>query len=457
MSDNTQAQLTFGVEFECILAFHESLLQAHLNRINDPSRIIKSIPSNIRTEFNRAATRYLSTRRQYNSWALTGPTNYSFGPEECYFQDDFAHHLQKYGYRGYGNEVLHITKSVLPEGVEVHGSFNRKREDFSKWHLAHDTSLLGADRKTLKQVLTAKDVWDTTDWDSHGIELVTRVLPYTETSFQEIDTYLDMLKGPEYSLHKAFTSSHCGLHVHVGFATSENHVQGKLPPPPTFPLPTLQHLAYILVMYESAISRLHPVDRREGSPSSLTDIASNLDNFYQEPVFDNNNDDDDDDDDKSDSLTFESLQLNPTGDPIPKSQDPPLSFAHARKLIFASDQTVEKLVKLMSPSGKNHIVNWTYLARTNGLARTIEFRQYEGCLDVEGVRWWVMFCCGLVGLAGRMAREYGVVEGYDGLGYREREWREGMEVGELFGLMGFEEEGREWFRAREARLDGEGV
>jgi len=93
--------------------------------------------------------------------------------------------------------------------------------------------------------------------------------------------------------------------------------------------------------------------------------------------------------------------------------------------------TIDTLAKFMCGTTKGHIVNWTYLPRTNGLARTIEFRQHGGTLDVEAVRWWVRFCGGLVRLAERNAREFEVGEGYGGEGYKWREWNREMSVGNL--------------------------
>ena len=139
----TPLQLTFGVEFECVFAFHEPLLQQHLDKVHDSSKIIKTISEAARVKLNRAPQRHLTTRRTYNSWGLTSPTQYPYGDEELGFQDSAEEHRQEYGYRGYGNEVLYIAHSILPSGVAVHDSFARKREDFSTWHLANDTTLVG--------------------------------------------------------------------------------------------------------------------------------------------------------------------------------------------------------------------------------------------------------------------------------------------------------------------------
>lgn len=137
-------------------------------------------------------------------------------------------HLANYGYRGYGGEILHVAQTLLPEGVEVHDSFNRddKYTDFSHWHLTHERGLVGLDKKTLMQRLEKlsmapgdfanmlKQPSLTKDWDSHTLELVSRVLPYNRASIDETHRHLAALQ--EGFRHFAVATEHCGLHVHVG-------------------------------------------------------------------------------------------------------------------------------------------------------------------------------------------------------------------------------------------------
>ena len=46
-------------------------------------------------------------------------------------------------------------------------------------------------------------------------------------------------------------------------------------------LATLQHLAYLLVIYKKGINMLHPLYKRKSNPASLVDLQTNLDGFSQ--------------------------------------------------------------------------------------------------------------------------------------------------------------------------------
>lgn len=277
-------QLTFGVEFEAILAFHETLLQTHLFNTNNASKIIKYIPDNIRSKLNQTSYHYLNTHKRYMGWGLTTPPTFTLS--DHIFEEKLEDQMEKGGYRGYAGEILQLAKELLPERVRVHDSFQFKFEDFASWHLTHDRSVVGMDKDTLQRELSlaGQKVDDINDWDSHGIELVSRVLPFEEASFEEINIHLAALLGNEDSKHAAFINENCGFHVHIGLPGPKDLVRGT--PPPTFSLATVQHLAYILVMYEMEISKSFPAHRREGSAAALVDLQTNLDNFIEEPKYD---------------------------------------------------------------------------------------------------------------------------------------------------------------------------
>ena len=48
-------------------------------------------------------------------------------------------------------------------------------------------------------------------------------------------------------------------------------------------------------------------------------------------------------------------------------QPPAFSFKKARAKIFAEDMTIQKLSELMGGNDKGRIVNWKYVARTDGI------------------------------------------------------------------------------------------
>lgn len=432
-------ELTFGVEFECILAFHESLLREHLDNIGDASAIIKNITNDQRVELRTGGANYFTTRPRYMGWALTSEVPFPADRMAPNY-DPYVDCHRKFGFRPYSDEIAHVAQALLPGPPDVQSLRKQgKRMDFSKWHISEDASLLGVEKDCMRAKLGGR-ITDVEQWDSHGIELVSRVLSLTDDSFAEITDYLTILHGTTSTLHGAFPTSFCGLHVHVGLP-----VPTADEPLSTFDLPTMQHLAYILVMYEQKISCLHPPSRRIGSIAGDVDVVTNLDNFAEATLAENLAKEDDFDLDNwsaSASISDASAETDEVW------EEERISYAVTRRLIFAADMTMAKLSWLMCGTKKGHIVNFTYLAREDGFPRTVEFRQHAGSLDPEGVRWWILFVTGLVKLAAHMAKEFGAEEGYAGEGYPAAENMGGANLEELWGLMEFEEPGREFFKKR---------
>ena len=56
------------------------------------------------------------------------------------------------------------------------------------------------------------------DWNTHPLELVSRVLLYNPASIDEVNKHLAALQ--EGFKHFAYATQHCGLHVHVGLPIS---------------------------------------------------------------------------------------------------------------------------------------------------------------------------------------------------------------------------------------------
>lgn len=233
---NSTFEVTFGIEVECVLAFHESLLRNHLAATQINSKIIKDIPEDVRRKLNQVSPHYLdedarhqdTSRQKYMGWGLTTPTDYPPERDNNRFQEHMDMHLAQYGYRGYGGEILQVAQNLLPQEVEIHDSINgeNKYTDFSHWHLTHERGLVGADKKNLMKRLEKlsrapgdltnmlKQPSMTKDWDSHPLELVSRVLPYDSASIAEVHQHLTALQGG--LMHFAFATEHCGLHIHVG-------------------------------------------------------------------------------------------------------------------------------------------------------------------------------------------------------------------------------------------------
>lgn len=166
---------------------------------------------------------------------------------------------------------------------------------------------------------------------------------------------------------------------------------------------------------------------------------------------------DDNDDWIAEFLANPDAELPPLCDDTNGNEEAPeltnesLRLDFVRSRIFDPEMTIAELSRLMCGSSKNHIVNFTYLARAVTLPRTIEFRQHEACLDPEAVRWWVLFLTSLVQLAHEMAEAYGVQikDGrWDGEGYPHGDVGSGVRISELFEMMGFDEEGREYYKRK---------
>jgi hypothetical protein len=266
------------------------------------------------------------------------------------------------------------------------------------------------------------------------LELVSRVLRPTPASFTEITKLSNRLKGYPCSLHGASPSPKTGLHVHL---KSQN---GDID------LLTLQHLLYILAMYERYINTLHVPHRRPNSESdtSLNELAPNTDGFERDP---------------------------PTPDPrVPTSAqrepwEKDLSLDEIRGMIFDPKMDLEQLITLTGGQ-KTQIVNFIWLSEhpkdQGKKPHTIEFRQHESVLRGEMIEHWVTFCIGLLRLANYMAWKNipaGVsAEEFqgnrNGEGYWVEEWSDTMSVWDLLEQMELEPEVVRYFMRRAAFLQG---
>ncbi|MCJ1301894.1 hypothetical protein MMC08_004695 [Hypocenomyce scalaris] len=420
---NEDYPVTFGVELELVFAFRQSLLQNYLNKTNDSSYIVKNIPENDRLKMAEHLAFNYRDRQRYMGWGLTGKATNGF----------VITWNAKHKYRTYGDEPLQIARRVLACtcNVDVHND-EGERTDFSRWHLINDPSLVGADKSTLLTHLSDR-ISSVEHWDSHGLELVSRILTPTPASFTEISTLIRALNGGAASNHGALVTQNCGLHVHVGLPPD---FETPKDPHLTFDIATLQHLAYILVMYEFCISTLHPAHRREGSKAAKVDIASNLTDFFRdftECV-------------PKDVWNAERAVWEQTDELVVVKP-----LREVREMIWEEGMDIPTLAKLMGRQ-RGHIVNWSYLCRLPGEGpRTLEFRQHEGCLDAERVKWWALFVMGLVRLANVMAHRSPQGPGND---YKWDEWSDDMSVWELFEAMQFPAEGTDYFRRRAAFLAG---
>ena len=288
-SASSLISLTFGIELEHVLAFHASLLTP---LIPADTWIAKQIPHDKRIRLCQTTYIYQLSRPKYHGWGLTAPTSYPspFGSKwhtQC---------ILDHGYRGYADEILRMEQAIFNDKnqhVVVHDG-EGKMQQFGKWYLTTDTSLVGASPEELASIV-GEDKAETGEWDSGPVELVSRVLDVdAANSFSEVAEMFELLNAGQTgkTKYKAFTDQWCGLHVHIGLppspqpsvALSNSSLDGN-EGNGTFALPLLQHLAYITIIYEPILSLLHPPNRRPDHPNGQIDLLGNREGFYAEPDY----------------------------------------------------------------------------------------------------------------------------------------------------------------------------
>lgn len=143
---NENFDITYGVELELVFAFRQDLLQGHLDSVPDISMIIKDLPDGDREYMANNYFGY-SGRPWYMRWGLT---------------TRIAHPLIGYNVwrqiRTYGDEPMQIARSQFPSmlfDVGVHFA-QARQTDFSRWHLAHASTLRGVTKETLMTELGAR-------------------------------------------------------------------------------------------------------------------------------------------------------------------------------------------------------------------------------------------------------------------------------------------------------------
>ncbi|KAI4123799.1 MAG: hypothetical protein LQ347_006016, partial [Umbilicaria vellea] len=363
---NEDFDITYGVELELVFAFRQDLLQGYLDSVSDSSMIIKDLPDGDRDYMANQYFGY-SGRPEYMGWGLT---------------TRIAHPLIGYNVwrqiRTYGDEPMQIARDQFPSAR----------------------------------------IRNVRHWDSHGMELVSPVFTAHPEAFIEISDIVNAISGTNTDPFGALVTDRCGMHIHVGLPPIPGSSYSSNP---RFDLATLQHLAYILVMYEAHISTLHPRHRREGSLVASTIVQSNVGAFRLNPP--------------------QTVITGQAFNPITKRMENTTQTLHmqpldqVRRMIWRNGMTPNALANLMG-TGKGRIVNWSYLIRLPQEGpRTLEFRQHEGTLDPVAVRWWVLFVTGLV----RLAKHMGGVDPHGtGNGYMYNTWDAAMTVWDLFDMMKFD-------------------
>lgn len=167
-----------------------------------------------------------------------------------------------------------------------------------------------------------------------GVEVKSRILPVTQSSFLEIQQIVTIINTNFQILRNATT----GLHVHVG-----NGQRG-------FPLRCLRNLAEIVIVFEHQIHSVH-VDHR-------------LDSSWCAPP---------------------SRLFDPREGPF-----------HAVVQI-EKIRDHDSFIELMNPDSFRFVAyNFLNLKKTARSKQTIEFRQHEGTMDADSILAWAEFTTGIV-------------------------------------------------------------
>jgi len=427
----TQLSLTFGIEIETIILFHEDRLHQVLAKHSLPTEIVRH-----HSEANLTGLRHRAyINLPYNSWGIRA----SDGHEDT-VKPTVSDTIGEY--RAYKDEPLRVVQNLVADipgcqNVSVHYRYE-KQDIYNEWSINSDGTLYGLSKEEMVKAFGDRvpSLQLAEAWDSYGAEFASP--PYSDPDLLREDTrtILTKVQGDAASQYGAFVNDTCAFHVHVGLPNNDK-----------FSLLTLQHLAILLVIFEDQISLLHAPSRRNITGADCAEIVSNRENFFLEgeiKLVDHNG--------KKFKQLYQDLSsikatlLNPSKE---SASNTILESANTERNPAASHKALSDLLDRIGKR-KGHVVNFSGLVK-DGRPNTVEFRQHAGTTDAEEMYWWVRFCTAMVQLAHRYAST--------GEGCPIESWTDDRGVEVLFEFMGFPKEGREFYRRKmEAYLvpDGEG-
>ncbi|KIV94335.1 hypothetical protein PV10_02109 [Exophiala mesophila] len=269
-----------------------------------------------------------------------------------------------------------------------------------RWNLTTDTCirLPSTDEEAVKWTNGIASAVD--DWEFIGLELISPVLKTPDTtsaafdgvSFRELDRVLAAMQAsPSAPYIYTANAKVSSLHVHIGVELSE------LGTPNDIPLNVLQHLTWMILAYEDAITLLHHPERHGYyGTKSRERTMSNRRIFAPEWQVKN--------------------------EPLPNfnhtcGQTPVFDAELAFTRVFGEVKSHRDLTCLVSNQISRHngwwretMVNFGNLvSQSVGTRRvptkTVEFRQHHGTLDVQEIKEWVYFVTSLVRAAEKKANE----------------------------------------------------
>lgn len=184
-----------------------------------------------------------------------------------------------------------------------------------------------------------------------------------------------------YGPHKAFVNDSCSLHVHLAYKNQE------------IPLETLKNLMTIWALFEDSISLIHSEDWLRIFPPLLHRFPNEIGR----------------------KLLMKAIRTCTNPDQL---------MSYFRPLETAPKDGKIRLTDFDNP--------------TEGFkVRTIEFREHEGTLDVNAIRWWILFTSGVLRFAQALTDANLVFDVAGDVG-----------ITDLFELIQFPREGQEFYAKR---------
>ena len=414
-------ELSFGIELEFLLIFHEDKIAPILRARNPFAYLEKGLDP--KRDIARALKHVGYQYMHHNSWAVVGDG-------ECRDSLDPSIRISKDGkdlaIRCYHREVLELTQQIISpvDGFQTVATYYEKNygkhSDYTHWTICNDPSLHGLSFEQLVGQLGERLSNDSEalNWDSWGVEIISPVFRLTdlENLRPKMDNMLRTLKGTPQTKHRATVTESCGFHVHIGFHDNSN-----------FPLATIQNVALLVAVYEHEILRLCQAGRYCLPGSDDTYLLSNREDLFWGPA----------------DTPFDRPFVDPeTGETTPRSQWEFTAIQNIKDILITNlqsdsyDRAVKRIADKMGLS-RNKLVSFRYLTNPDSRPQTIEFRQHEGTTDPAAICWWIQFCGGLVDLARRIG--CGEAE------FRVNSWEDTIWYQDLLEDMKFPAEGRKFF------------
>lgn len=329
--------LTFGVEFEFILAyFPKGPVPLGGNKEEKDGQAQASRKRPLPSDSPSPS----SSPEKTGSPASSSSSEYT---DEKYLSEQHEHHLQR-------SKLIPVLRAA---GIPVHDAQDPSNPDeaqgYEKWAVLGDASVEPEAKHERDMAITWANGMTTTLTRAQrrvlrftDVEITSRVLPYCLASFREIETVLSTL----ISRFPVLVPDSAGLHVHIG-----NGSKG-------FPLHTLQNLTTLAACFENQLNEIHPADR-------LDNPYCYLPRWSFEPA---------------DRDLWKMAEILDGQESVGQLVN---TWQLARGSLLSNHQRCYNLANLLYTGSK----------------KTIEFRQHEGSLDFEVVQAWVLMVGALVSVA----------------------------------------------------------